>query len=91
VVITPAAGDDAPLWIAELVRAGGQGLFSSVLIVAAPAQAESAEAALTLLARLDISRQLLRTDTRLRAGINLSPHAQSHPHHADRRRLHRRG
>lgn len=69
VVITPAAGDDASLWVAELVRAGGQGLFSSVLIVAAPAQVESAETALTLLARLDISRQLLRTDTRLRAAL----------------------
>ncbi len=69
VVITPATGDSAPLWIAELVRAGGQGLFSSVLAVAAPTHAEAAEAALTLLAQLDIPHQLLRTDVRLRAAL----------------------
>lgn len=69
VVITPAMGDNAPQWIAELVRAGGQGLFSSVLAVAAPTHADAAEAALTLLARLDIPHQLLRTDVRLRAAL----------------------
>jgi uncharacterized protein (DUF58 family) len=69
VVITPAAGDTAPLWIAELVRAGGQGLFSSVLVVVAPAQAPDAAECTALLARLDIPHQLLRTDVRLRAAL----------------------
>ena len=69
VVITPAAGDTAPLGIAELVRAGGQGLFSSVLIAAAPAQAPDAAECTALLARLDIPHQLLRTDVRLRAAL----------------------
>ncbi|HAJ38077.1 MAG TPA: hypothetical protein DCL15_20590 [Chloroflexi bacterium] len=68
-VITPACGDSAPLWIAELVRASGQGLFSSVLAVTTPDQAEAATAALTLLAQLDIPHQLLRTDARLRAAL----------------------
>lgn len=67
-VITPAIGDNAPLWIAELVRAGGQGLFSSVLAVATPQQVDAA-AALALLAQLDIPHQLLRTDVRLRAAL----------------------
>lgn len=69
VVITPATGDRAPLWIAELVRASGQGLFSSVLAVATPDQAGAVDTALSLLAQLDIPHQLLRTDTRLRAAL----------------------
>ncbi|HHY57030.1 MAG TPA: DUF58 domain-containing protein [Chloroflexi bacterium] len=68
-VITPATGDRAALWIAELVRGAGQGLFSSVLAVATPEVVERAAAALNLLAQLDIPHQLLRTDTRLRAAL----------------------
>jgi len=69
VVVTPALGEEAPRWIAELVRAGGQGLFSSVIAVAAPAQVDAADECMALLARLDIPHQLLRTDTRLRAAL----------------------
>lgn len=69
VVVTPSLGEGAPLWIAELVRAGRQGLFSSVLAVAAPEQSAQAEECLALLARLDIPHQFLRTDLRLRAAL----------------------
>lgn len=69
VVITPALGDAALLWIAELVRASRQGLFSSVLAIAAPEQRIDADECLSLLARLDIPHQLLRTDLRLRAAL----------------------
>lgn len=69
VIVTPALGATAPHWIAELVRASGQGLYSSVLAVAAPAQASDAAACMALLAQLDIPHQFLRTDQRLRAAL----------------------
>ncbi|MBO9346599.1 MAG: DUF58 domain-containing protein [Chloroflexi bacterium] len=69
VVVTPSLGDHAPLWIAELMRAGRQGLFSSVLAVAAPEQSMHVDECLALLTRLDIPHQLLRTDLRLRAAL----------------------
>lgn len=69
IVVTPSLGEQASRWIAELVRAGGQGLFSSVLAVAAPEQASAAVECMELLARLDIPHQLLRSDVRLRAAL----------------------
>ncbi len=69
IVVTPSLGEEAPRWIAELVRAGGQGLFSSVVAVAAPEHSSDADACMALLARLDIPHQLLRTDMRLRAAL----------------------
>jgi uncharacterized protein (DUF58 family) len=69
IVVTPSLGEQAPRWIAELVRAGGQGLFSSVVAVAAPEHALAAGECMALLAHLDIPHQLLRTDTRLRAAL----------------------
>ncbi|MCS6826505.1 MAG: DUF58 domain-containing protein [Caldilinea sp.] len=69
VVVTPSLGERAPLWIAELVRAGRQGLFSSVLAVATPEQSAQVDECLALLARLDIPHQFLRTDLRLRAAL----------------------
>jgi uncharacterized protein (DUF58 family) len=68
-IITPATGESAPLWIAELVRAGGQGLFSSVLAVMTPEQEAETADCMELLARLDIPHQRLRTDVRLRAAL----------------------
>jgi uncharacterized protein (DUF58 family) len=69
IAVTPALGAESTRWIAELVRAGGQGLFSSVLAVAAPEQADTAVQCVNLLARLEIPHQLLLTDVRLRAAI----------------------
>lgn len=69
VVVTPSLGEGAPLWIAERVRAGRQGLFSSVLAVAAPEQSAQADECLALLTRLDIPHQFLRTDLRLRTAL----------------------
>lgn len=69
IVVTPSLGEEAPRWIAELVRAGGQGLFSSVVAVAAPEQSAATGECMALLARLDIPHQLLRTDVRLRAAL----------------------
>jgi uncharacterized protein (DUF58 family) len=68
-IVTPSLGEDAPRWIAELMRAGGQGLFSSVLAVAAPDAVPAADECMQLLARLDIPHQLLRTDVRLRTAL----------------------
>lgn len=69
IVVTPSLGEQAPRWIAELVRAGSLGLFSSVVAVAAPEQTPTAHECMALLARLDIPHQLLRTDTQLRAAL----------------------
>ncbi|MFO7631541.1 MAG: DUF58 domain-containing protein [Caldilinea sp.] len=68
-IVTPSIGEQAPQWIAELVRASGQGLFSSVLAVVSPEQADAAGECTQLLARLDIPHQLLRTDMRLRTAL----------------------
>jgi len=69
VVITPAVGEDAPRWIAELVRAQGQGLASSVVAVTTPDDETAATAALHLLESLAIPYQVMRTDVRLRAAL----------------------
>ena len=69
IVITPSVGEDAPRWIAELVRAQGQGLASSVIAVMTPADETAAADTLRLLGRLDIPCQAMRTDVRLQAAL----------------------
>ena len=69
IVITPSVGEDAPRWIAEVVRAQGQGLASSVIAVTTPDDETAAAETLRLLGRLDIPYQLMRTDIRLRAAL----------------------
>lgn len=69
IVITPSVGEDAPRWIAEVVRAQGQGLASSVIAVTTPDNEATAAETLRLLGRLDIPYQLIRTDVRLRAAL----------------------
>lgn len=69
IVITPAMGEEAPRWVAEVVRGQGQGLASSVIAMTTPADEAAAAETLRLLGRLDIPYQLMRTDIRLQAAL----------------------
>lgn len=69
IVVTPAVFAGAAAWVAELVRAQGQGLASSVLLTAQPEDEEAARDTLQMLHRLEIPGQVLRTDVPLRAAL----------------------
>ncbi|MBW7884119.1 MAG: DUF58 domain-containing protein [Caldilineaceae bacterium] len=69
VVITPSTGEAAALWVAELVRAQGQGLASSVILVAEPDAEPYTEEPVQLLARLDIPVKVVRTDMDFRPAL----------------------
>ena len=69
IVITPAVGVEAPRWIAEVVRAQGQGLASSIIAVMTPDDEAAAGETLRMLGRLDIPYQQMRTDMRFQAAL----------------------